>query len=96
MIVRRQADTEIASIIADAPVEVDTFKEVAELLATKVDKVSGKQLSSNDYTDNDRDKLVKILVTTEINLDNVISDIETLKGSDISNIGTVMDFELSL
>lgn len=33
------------------------WQKMKELFAGKVDKVSGKELSSNDYTDADRDKL---------------------------------------
>jgi hypothetical protein len=46
-------------------------------LAGKVDKVAGKGLSANDYTDQDRDKLAGIEEGAEVNpeiVDNLISD----------------------
>ena len=45
--------------------------DILELLATKVDKVQGKGLSTNDYTDNDKNKLSGIEENAE---ENVQSD----------------------
>lgn len=61
----------ISELINNAPNVLDTFKEIADalgndpnfattmttMLAGKVDKVSGKGLSTNDYTDTEKANL---------------------------------------
>lgn len=67
-------DTKIADLIDGAPATLDTLKEIADALADddnaisaimtildkKVDKVQGKGLSTNDYSDVDKAKVDKI------------------------------------
>lgn len=67
------ADTKISNLINGAPEAFDTLKEIADVLsndensiaailnalAKKVDKVAGKDLSTNDYTNADKEKLDK-------------------------------------
>ena len=64
----------IEDLIATAPETLDTFKEIADalgndpnfaatmmnMLAGKVDKVDGKQLSTNDYTDTEKATLADV------------------------------------
>lgn len=72
-------------LIAGAPEELDTLKEIADaliedgkaisninqILKTKVDKETGKGLSTNDYTDADKNKVDFITVTEKTNLDDI-------------------------
>lgn len=67
----------IADLINSAPQTLDTFKEIADalgndpnfattiinLLGDKVDKVGGKQLSTEDYTTEEKNKLAAINIT---------------------------------
>lgn len=67
-------DTKIADLIAGAPSTLDTLKEIADALAaddnaisalttlidTKVDKVAGKGLSTNDYDNTAKAKVDKV------------------------------------
>ena len=67
-------DTAIANLINGAPTTLDTLKEISDAMAendevvealnaaigTKVDKVSGKGLSTNDYTTAEKNKLAGI------------------------------------
>ena len=94
MIVSRTADVAVSNIVSGAPTEVDTFIEVAEILANKVDKVSGKELSSNDYTKEEKDKVSMLAVSRVVDLDLLQTQVERLLQGD--NAGTVEDFELSL
>ena len=41
---------------------------ILSLLSNKVDKVAGKQLSTNDYTDSDRDKLANVQSGAQVNV----------------------------
>ena len=75
----------IASLVNSAPETLDTLyelsralgddpnfaKTVLERLGEKVDKVSGKSLSTNDYTDSEKEKLFSIQYGAE---KNVMSD----------------------
>lgn len=45
------------SLINGAPEELDTLGEIATALSSKEDKISGKGLSTNDYTDEDKTKV---------------------------------------
>lgn len=103
---RTIAAEEVAKVVADAPVDFDTLKEIAEYIesdktgaaqmvtkidananaisaeaqraqeaeeslrqavAKKVDKVSGKGLSANDYTDAEKSKLAGIAAGAQVN-----------------------------
>ncbi|WP_110955225.1 LamG domain-containing protein [Anaerosinus massiliensis] len=78
---RAYTDTKIADLIDGAPEALDTLKEIADALADddnvisaimvildkKVDKVSGKDLSTNDYIDTDKAKVDKISEDTSGN-----------------------------
>ena len=72
----------IASIVDGAPAAFDTLKELADWItddqsgaakmaadiANKVDKVSGKGLSTNDYTDAEQTKLSGIETGAQVNV----------------------------
>ena len=73
-VTNEEVDSKIASLVNSAPETLDTLNELAEALGNdpnfattiatqlgnKVDKVDGKGLSTNDYTDEDKDKLSNI------------------------------------
>ena len=110
---KNYTDTEIASLINGAPGVLDTLDELAaalgddkdfaanvsNTLATKVDKVTGKGLSTNDYTTAEKNKLsgiaegaqvnqnafsnVKVSSTT-IAADSVTDTLEIVAGSNIT------------
>lgn len=75
------ADTKVANLINGAPTTLDTLKEIADAMAAndtvvdalesavgnKVDKVSGKGLSTNDYTTTEKNKLAGIASGAEVN-----------------------------
>lgn len=63
----KDLNKKITDLIGDAPEILDTLPELigvinnhAELINTKVDKVSGKGLSTNDYTTEDKNKLASL------------------------------------
>ena len=74
-------DTKIGNLINGAPETMDTLKEVADAIAehkevtdalnaaigNKVDKVTGKGLSTNDYTTAEKNKLSGIATGAEVN-----------------------------
>ena len=74
-------DAKIGVLTALAPSTLDTFKEIADQLATdenvvssltsvvsnKVDKVAGKQLSTEDYTTAEKTKLAGIASGAQVN-----------------------------
>lgn len=100
---RTIAAEEVAKVVADAPADFDTLKEIAEYIESdktgaaqmvtkidananaiaaeatraqeaeaalregKVDKVSGKGLSANDYTDAEKSKLAGIAAGAQVN-----------------------------
>ena len=97
-------DTKISELIGGAPETLNTLKEIADAFAedqevldaletaigNKVDKVAGKGLSSNDYTDTEKTKLASLsnyddtAIYTEVNkkankieLDNYYKKTET-------------------
>ena len=75
-------DTKIANLVNSAPEALDTLGELATALQThedaydallttvggKVDKVSGKGLSTNDYTTAEKNKLAGIASGAEVNV----------------------------
>lgn len=89
--------TEFATLIDSAPDTLDTLNEIAtalgndpnfattitNLLSNKVDKVTGKQLSTNDFTTELKTKL------EDINLANYYT--KTEMDTTIGNIGTLLD-----
>jgi len=90
MVVKRNSDIVLGNVVKDAPIEVDTFLEVAQLLDTKVDKVDNKTLTTNDYTDTDKVKVGYINVTQPINLDDLKGVVDSFT---FSEAGTISDFE---
>jgi hypothetical protein len=76
-----QVDSKIAVLTALAPATLDTFKEIADQLVTdqgavtaltsvvnnKVDKVTGKGLSAEDYTSVEKTKLGGIATGAQVN-----------------------------
>lgn len=69
--------------IGNTAIELDNFyqkEDVDRLLYTKVDKVKGKQLSTNDYTDEEKEKLANLELYTL-----PIASRETLGGIKIGN-----------
>jgi hypothetical protein len=75
-------DNAFSNLVGSAPAVLDTIEELAAALgedknfattvtnqlSNKVDKVSGKGLSTNDYTTADRDKLAGIAAGAEVNV----------------------------
>lgn len=61
--------------------------EVDSKLATKVDKVSGKGLSTNDFTSAEKTKLASLTNYDDTAIKKQITDIET----SIGDINTVLD-----
>lgn len=86
----------IEDLINGAPGALDTLKEIADalaaddnaiadildLLAKKVDKEAGKGLSSNDYTDLDKNKVDLITITKAIDLDSIGSNLHSHSNKD--------------
>lgn len=82
-------DQKIAELVNSAPSTLDTLKELSNALGNdpnfattmanelgkKVDKVDGKQLSTNDYTNADRNKLAGIQAGAEVN-QNAFSNVK--------------------
>lgn len=78
---RTYVDNKVAGIVNSAPETLDTLNELATALGndpnfattvateigTKVDKVSGKGLSTNDYTTTEKNKLSGIAAGAEVN-----------------------------
>lgn len=74
-------DTKIANLVGTAPETMDTLEELAAAIdahqdvtdalnaaiGNKVDKVSGKGLSTNDYTTTEKNKLAGIATGAEVN-----------------------------
>ncbi len=71
--VKKTVAEAIAKVVADAPANFDTLKKIADYIASaisqlqveikkKVDAVTGKGLSANDYTDEDKEKVGKALI----------------------------------
>ena len=61
----------------DVSVDLDNYVTVEQLNAAlngKVDKVEGKGLSTNDYTDEEKEKLASIAAGAEVNVINGASD----------------------
>lgn len=54
--------------------DVAVSEQISSAITNKVDKVSGKGLSTNDYTTNDKDKLSSIATGAEVN-QNTFSNI---------------------
>ena len=48
---------------------VNAINSIVTLLSQKVDKVNGKGLSANDYTDEEKEKLINLPTKTELNSD---------------------------
>ncbi len=68
--------TSVISVLAESviPDSIARREEMLELLGGKVDKVPGKGLSANDYTDDDRDKLAGIEDGAQANDPNTAID----------------------
>ena len=80
--IKKIVDDAIAAVIAEAPAAFDTLKEISDWIAShaqdasamntaiqgKVDKVTGKGLSENDYTDTEKSKLAGIESGAEANV----------------------------
>ena len=91
-------NNKFASIVDSAPETLDTLKELSDALGNdpnfattiatqiggKVDKVSGKGLSSNDYTTNEKNKLAGIAAGAEVN-QNTFSNV-IIAGTTISAV----------
>jgi hypothetical protein len=90
MVVKRNSDIVLDNVVNGAPIEVDTFLEVSHLLNSKVDKVEGKTLTTNDYSDIDKVKIGYITINQSINLDDLKDAVD---GITSSNTGTISDFE---
>lgn len=67
------AQSDIADLRAKVG-DVAVSEQISSAITNKVDKVSGKGLSTNDYTTNDKDKLSSIATGAEVN-QNTFSNI---------------------
>lgn len=79
---KQDVETSIANLVNTAPEALDTLNELAAALGNdpnfatsvatqignKVDKVKGKQLSTNDYTTKEKEKLESIAAGAEVNV----------------------------
>ena len=79
----------VDNLISDAPEAYDTLKEISDYISTheneyeallaisgnKVDKVTGKGLSTNDYTTTEKNKLAGIATGAEVN-QNAFSNVK--------------------
>lgn len=54
-----EIEAKVDALIGDAP-EIDVINNHAEIIEGKVDKVSGKGLSTNDYTTEEKNKLASL------------------------------------
>ena len=95
-------DEKVAGLVGSAPETLDTLNELASALGgdanfattvanqigTKVDKVDGKGLSANDYTDAEKAKLEGIATGAQVNqnaFSNVIVGSITIAAGDITD-----------
>ena len=95
-------DEKVAGLVGSAPETLDTLNElaaalggdanfattVANQIGTKVDKVDGKGLSANDYTDAEKAKLEGIATGAQVNqnaFSNVIVGSITIAADDVTD-----------
>ena len=92
-------DTKVSELVGQAPDALNTIYELAEAMATnqsavdtlesaignKVDKVSGKGLSTNDYTTTEKNKLAGIASGAEVNVQSDWSVTDTTSDAYILN-----------
>ena len=85
-------DNKVAGLVDSAPATLDTLNELAQALgedpnfattitneiSKKVDKVTGKGLSTNDYTSDEKSKLASIEEDAQVNV------IETIKANGVT------------
>lgn len=64
---------------------IDSFSDVESALADKVDKVSGKGLSENDYTTTEKNKLAGLANYDDTSISNRVSAIENVVPSDATS-----------
>ena len=105
--VSKTVTDEIAKVIANAPEDLDTLKEISDWISThesdasamntaiqgKVDKVTGKGLSTNDFTNSYKNKLDGIANNATANVGTItgIKMNGTSKGtSGVVDLGTVL------
>ena len=95
-VANKYTDAKIADLINGAPTTLDTLKEIADVITenksvvealdsaigNKVDKVSGKGLSTNDYTTTEKNKLAGI----ESNANNYSHPTYTAKSSGLYKV----------
>lgn len=67
------------------------FEELYQSITNKVDKVAGKELSSNDYTDAEKTKLSGIASNAQV---NVIESVK-VNGTALTPSGKAVDIDLS-
>jgi len=67
------------SLINGAPEELDTLGEIATALSSKEDKISGKGLSTNDFTDADKEQVEQAMPLAIQLLLNRTQDIDTIR-----------------
>ena len=100
-------DNKVAGLVDSAPAALDTLNELAAALGddpnfattvatqigTKVDKVEGKGLSTNDYTTDEKTKLVSIESGAQVNqnaFSNVIVESTTLSADNTTDTLTLV------
>lgn len=67
------------SLINGAPEELDTLGEIATALSLKEDKISGKGLSTNDFTDADKEQVEQAMPLAIQLLLNRTQDMDTVR-----------------
>lgn len=79
------------SSILDVPAEAftpDVYRNILDIIANKVDKVTGKELSTNDYTDSAKSLLEE---TVPQELDRIDAKITEVEGNVYSNFKNKVD-----
>ena len=76
-----------ADIDNDANIQQSKIYNLAETFAEKVDKEQGKQLSSNDYTDDDKQKLAGIEPGAQVNvIEHILLNEVEVPAQEINNM----------
>lgn len=93
-------DTKVADIVNSAPETLDTLKELSDALGNdpnfatsiatqigrKVDKIEGKGLSANDFTNEDKAKLSKLSVEYDYIVDSDVKLLGLINNPDAINV----------
>lgn len=81
------------TVISEVTLTINNIKGLLDALADKVDKVDGKQLSTNDYTNADKDKLAEIEEGAQKNVQSDFLDLNPQSNAFIKNKSTTVTVE---